>query len=113
MTQPIDPTTFELPPALASFLAGSRTVLVGRIDCRGTVLAANPALRRWVGEGPSLIESALSPRSAVRWLRRLAEFGQPGDSRTMVLQFHRGRSRQGTYRCLLVPQGEGSHWLIG
>jgi diguanylate cyclase (GGDEF)-like protein len=97
--------------ALGAFLETSGTVLLGRIDGRGMVVAANPGLGRWLGDGVGgSLESALRPRSRLRWRRALAA---GGPSRRLTLWFGPGATDRAAYRCRLVSETGGTFWLCG
>jgi diguanylate cyclase (GGDEF)-like protein len=112
---PCGPGTWR---ALADFLWRCTTLLAGRIDRRGMILAANPGLRRWTavadtraGETSVRLETCLRPQSRVRLQQVLAAGGRRG----VTLWFGAGttRSGPGAYRCWLLP-GEGdTFWLWG
>jgi diguanylate cyclase (GGDEF)-like protein len=100
---------------LETLLAASATLLVGRIDRRGLVLAANQVLGRWIAGAPEpRLAAALRPRSRARWDQRLADPGRWG-ARRLTLWFGSGGSgaQPTAYRCWLVRETGGTFWLCG
>lgn len=109
---------------LGGFLAGSATTLLGRVDfdderhgSAGRVVAANPALARWLGGSPPAdLAGVLSGRSRVRWQRCVRGLRRAGQARSVVLRLiggAAGRRSWADYRVRVVPGAGGSVWLFG
>jgi diguanylate cyclase (GGDEF)-like protein len=86
-------------------------MLLGRIDGRGLVVAANRGLGRWLEGGPEpRLDAALRPRSRARWDEALAN---PGRRRRLTLWFGRSRAERAAFRCWLVREEGETFWLFG
>jgi len=108
--------------AMATFQAGSRSTLIGRVDPErgGRMTDANPALAAWLsGPCPAELAGVLSPRSLEHWRRVVGRVAADGRARAVRLRFTRRppaggrRPAQGDYRCLASPDEGGSVWLLG
>jgi diguanylate cyclase (GGDEF)-like protein len=98
---------------LAAFLARSEGCPVGRIDARGAVVEANPALRRWLPAGDEpLLAEALLPTSADRFAEVLALLDVPGRHLAVRLDFGRVGAPCASFRCLVHRDALGL-WLFG
>src|SRR3954452_15394910 len=92
LARPLTPRDRRTRRALVAFLAGSRVMLLGRLDGRGEVVAANRALSRRIGGGPGAsIEAALWPRSRAPWREALAS---DSPTRRLRLWFGPGRAER-------------------
>ena len=86
---------------------------MGRIDGRGVVIAANPALRRWTavsGECEAMLDAALTAPSRRRWQGLLTA---GGGGRSTTLWFGVGPAERTAFRCRLVADGEETFWFCG
>jgi diguanylate cyclase (GGDEF)-like protein len=111
MSQPLAPRDSRIFRELNAFLMMSETMLLGRIDGRGMVVAANRRLDRWLERAPEpRLEAALRPRSRARWHDALAA---PGRRRRMTLWFGPSRSEQAAFRCWLVREDGETSWFFG
>jgi diguanylate cyclase (GGDEF)-like protein len=93
-------------------------LLVGRIDRRGGILAANLGLRRLIATGSGTepeagLEKCLRPRSRPRLYELLAAGGR----RSMTLWFNRPANavpgKSAAFRCWLIPDEGDTFWLYG
>jgi diguanylate cyclase (GGDEF)-like protein len=113
MSLPLGPQGPRARRVLEKLLAGSATWLVGRIDRRGVVLAANPALGRWIAGAPgAALGAVLGPRSRARWAGLMADPGRWG-ARRLTLGFGSRGAELAVYRCWLVREEGGTFWLCG
>ncbi|MFO0907473.1 MAG: GGDEF domain-containing protein [Isosphaeraceae bacterium] len=106
---------------LSWFLAGSATTLVGRFVVRDAtgddlvIVAANPALQRWLPEGcPASLRGVATEGSLGHLARVVRGMLGDGDARVVRLELI-GPGRRARYRCLVTADrhGERAFWLVG
>jgi diguanylate cyclase (GGDEF)-like protein len=111
MSQPIGPGDPGVRRELNAFLMTSGAMLLGRIDGRGVVVAANRGLGRWIeGGAEPRLESALRPRSRVRWQEVLST---PGRRQRLTLWFGSSWSERAPFRCWFVREEGEISWFFG
>src|SRR3954452_24426900 len=97
LARPFMPRDRRTRRAVVSFLAGSRVMLLGRLDGRGEVVAANRALSRRIGGGAGgAIEGGLRAQSRAPLREALAS---DAPMRRLRLWFGPGREERAPYRC--------------
>ena len=86
---------------------------MGRIDRRGVVVAANPALRRWAaisGQSEPRLDAALDESSGRQWQTMLAA---GGSRRSTTLWFGPSPSERAAFCCRLAADEGETFWFCG